>query len=112
LKDRVIRGNRIINHHISSSIWSSVKEEFSVLKDNTIWLLGNGENINFWTDNWCGTSLVDVFNMPNHISQNLSSTVSDYLVNDAWSFPSQLLQHYTLSLIVYNVTIPLDATPD
>jgi hypothetical protein len=83
LKDRVIRGNRIINHHISSSIWSSVKEEFSVLKDNTIWLLGNGENINFWTDNWCGTSLVDFFNIPDHISQNLSSAVSDYLVNGA-----------------------------
>jgi hypothetical protein len=43
LKERVIRGRRVIHHHISSSIWSSIKEEFSVIVDNSIWLLGNGK---------------------------------------------------------------------
>jgi hypothetical protein len=36
LKDRVIRGNKIIHHHISSSIWSSIKEEYSVIDENSI----------------------------------------------------------------------------
>jgi hypothetical protein len=44
LKDRVLRGKNIIHH------WSSVKDEFNVIMSNSIWLLGNGENINFWND--------------------------------------------------------------
>jgi hypothetical protein len=31
LKDRVFRNNRPIQHHIFSSIWSSVKEEVGVM---------------------------------------------------------------------------------
>jgi hypothetical protein len=112
LKERVIRGRRVIQHHISSSIWSSIKEEFSVIADNSIWLLGNGENINFWKDNWCGTSLVELFNIPDHISQNLTSTVSDYIVNGTWCFPPQLLQSFNISSIIHKVVIPLDPTPD
>jgi hypothetical protein len=59
LKDRVIRGRRIIQHHISSSIWSSIKEEYSVIMENFIWLLGIGEDINFCNDNWCGCNTPD-----------------------------------------------------
>jgi ribonuclease HI len=112
LKDRVIRGNKIIHHHISSSIWSSIKEEFSVIAANSIWLLGNGQNINFWNDNWCGTTLADFFNLPAHISQHLTSTVSDYIVNGAWSFPPQLLQQFNFSSIIHRVIIPYDGPND
>jgi ribonuclease HI len=112
LKDRVLRGKKPIQYRISSSIWSSVKEEFSVITDNAIWLLGNGEDINFWNDNWCGTTLVDFFNIPSQIGQNLSSSVSDYIVDGSWSFPPQLLQNYNFSIITQRVTIPLDAVQD
>jgi hypothetical protein len=47
LKDRVFRKGRVIHHHIYSSIWSSIKEEFDVVRENVVWLVGNGENINF-----------------------------------------------------------------
>ena len=46
LKERVLRSISTIQHHISSSLWSSMKEEFKVITENSIWLLGNGENIN------------------------------------------------------------------
>jgi len=42
LKDRVIRSRSTIKHHIFSSIWSSVKEEFNVISENSFWLLGDG----------------------------------------------------------------------
>jgi len=35
LKDRVIRAKSTINHHIFSSLWSSMKEEFNTIKDNS-----------------------------------------------------------------------------
>jgi sarcosine oxidase gamma subunit len=43
LSDRVVRGSRTIQHHIFSSIWSSIKDEFEVIIENTFWLLSNGE---------------------------------------------------------------------
>jgi hypothetical protein len=64
LKDRVFRKGKTIQHHIFSSIWSSIKEEFNVLKDNTVWLVGNGERINFWLDSWCGDPLVEQLGIP------------------------------------------------
>jgi len=30
-----------------------LKMNFFVVNNNSIWLLGNGENINFWNDSWC-----------------------------------------------------------
>jgi hypothetical protein len=112
LKDRVIKGRNPIQYHISSSIWSSVIDEYSVIIENSIWLLGNGEDINFWNDNWCGTSLVDFFNIPSQIGQNLSSTVSDFIVNGSWSFPPRLLQNYNFSFITQRAIIPIDASHD
>ncbi|GAU20130.1 hypothetical protein TSUD_351920 [Trifolium subterraneum] len=73
LKDRVVRGKRIIQHLISSSIWSSIRDEFEVIMANSIWLIGNGEEVNFCNDNWCGIPLSEHFNIPPHISHLLSS---------------------------------------
>jgi len=72
---------KVIQHHIYSSIWSSIKEEFFVILDNSTWLLGNGDCINFWNDSWCGPPLAEIFNIPDHISKDLSSTVTDYISN-------------------------------
>jgi hypothetical protein len=43
---RAIGGKKVIHHHIYSSLWSSIKEEISTMFDNSIWLLGNGKDIN------------------------------------------------------------------
>jgi hypothetical protein len=111
LKDRVFRNNRPIQHHIFSSIWSSVKEEVGEMLQNSIWTIGNGENINFWNDNWCGIPLSDFFNIPAHTRPLLTSKVSDYLVDGIWSLPLQLTQAYNnLNYIVNQAVIPLEPT--
>jgi hypothetical protein len=108
LKDKVLRDNKPIQHHIYSSLWSSIKEEFSTTMNNSFWLLGTGDNINFWNDNWCGAPLSDLFNIPHHVSQLLTSKVSDYICNGLWIIPPQLSQAFhNLSTLVHQVTIPL-----
>lgn len=47
LKDRVLRNNKPIKYHIFSSLWSGIKEEYPVIQDNSIWLLGDGKDISF-----------------------------------------------------------------
>ncbi|CAJ2652437.1 unnamed protein product [Trifolium pratense] len=113
LRDRVFRKRKTIQHHIFSSIWSGIKDEFAVIMENTIWLLGNGEEINFWNDNWCGAPLADQFNIPFQTSQLLSSTVSDYILNGQWNIPPQLSQAFdNLTSILHQVIIPMDQSQD
>ncbi|GAU51938.1 hypothetical protein TSUD_417200 [Trifolium subterraneum] len=113
LRDKVFRGRKVIQHHIYSSLWSSIKEEVGTIFENSIWLLGNGENINFWTDNWCGTALCDLFNIPPSISRSLTSTVSDYIHNGQWNIPSQLAQQFNnINNFVHQVTIPREPSLD
>lgn len=74
--------------------------------DNSSWLLGNGDSINFWLDDWCGGPLVHMLNIPPYLHQNLHAYGSDFIRNSQWRilldlqnmFPS-LLQHVTSAFI-------------
>jgi hypothetical protein len=113
LKDRVLRDNKPIRHHIYSSIWSSVKDEFTTLMDNSTWLLGTGEDINFWNDSWCGIPLSEHFNIPHHISSVLTSKVSDYIHNGQWNIPIQFTQAFNnINNIIQQVIIPVEPSHD
>jgi hypothetical protein len=81
--------------------------------NNSSWIIGKGDEINFWNDNWCGNSLSSQFNIPAHISSLLSSRVSDYIVDGQWNIPIQLSQQFPLlRSIVYQVSIPIEHCPD
>jgi ribonuclease HI len=82
-----------------------------VIKDNTVWLVGNGERINFWLDSWCGDPLVEQLGIPDHA--RLVSQVSDFIVNGHWSIPPALSQMFpNLYSIISHVSIPLEVTQD
>lgn len=42
LYSRIIKNNKVIQYHIFSSVWSSIKNEYQHLIENTKWLLGDG----------------------------------------------------------------------
>jgi ribonuclease HI len=109
----VLRGRRVISHHIYSSIWSSIKSEFVDILMNSGWLVGNGNNINFWLDNWCGDSLVSQLNIPTYLHSHLKATVSDFIVNKQWNFPFSVLMSFpSIKQIVEKVTIPIENSED
>jgi hypothetical protein len=90
LRDRVFKKGKAIRYHVFSSLWSGIKDEFAVINDNSVWLLGNGTQINFWVDHWCGDPLVEQLGIPVHLRSSLTSLVSDYISNGEWSIPSHL----------------------
>lgn len=113
LRSRVIRNRRPISHHIYSSIWSSIKNEFDTTTEQASWLIGNGESVNFWNDEWCGVSLTSTLNIPVHISQNLQATVADFIINGVWSIPQIVQMAFpAINSLVHKVTIPTDAVED
>jgi ribonuclease HI len=113
LRDRVFKKGRPINHHIFSSLWSSVKAEFVTIKDNSAWLFGDGVSISFWHDEWCGPPLSTQLHIPTQISSLLSSKVSDFILNGTWNVPPELDHIFpNLKPIISQVTIPLEASRD
>jgi hypothetical protein len=113
LKSRVLRKNGIISHHISSSLWSSCKDSYADLVENSSWLLGNGDIINFWLDEWCGNPLVHYLQIPDQFHNHLSAKVEDFIVNKHWKFPDSVLGLFpNLSNIVSKISIPLDSKED
>jgi hypothetical protein len=79
-----------VAYHIYSSLWSSMKSEYSLITDNSSWLMGNGENIYFWSDSWCGMTIGERLNVPPPIVAQLSSRVSDFITDHKWCIPSTL----------------------
>lgn len=108
VRSRVLRNKKPIRYHISSSIWSSAKHKLPTILNNTSWQLGNGELINFWCDNWCKIPFVDLFNIPPHLHSSLQSTVSQFINNNNWCVPQDILQVFpNLQQSLNLVSIPL-----
>ncbi|CAJ2646936.1 unnamed protein product [Trifolium pratense] len=113
LRFRVMRKGIAINHHVYSSIWSSVKQEVQVIYENSCWKVGNGHNINFWSDSWCGEPLALSQNVHPDVLIWLPSKVSDFIQNQTWHIP-----HYIDTLfpqvknLVQQVTLPVEPIAD
>ncbi|XP_058749517.1 uncharacterized protein LOC131622496 [Vicia villosa] len=91
LAARVLRQGRMINYSIKSSLWKGFKDHFNMIKDNTVWILGNGKKVNFWLDDWTGEPLALKFKIPEKFHANLVSKVTNYWKNNQWSLPANLL---------------------
>jgi len=73
-----------IAHHFKSSVWSSIKVQIDSAMENSLWIVGTGEKIQFWTDNWLGESLVDLIQLDSDFHGLLKGTVSEVIVNGGW----------------------------
>ena len=108
LRNRVLKKNVPISYHISSSIWTSVKHKYQEVIFNSSWLLGNGQDINFWKDLWCRNSIVSSLDIPVAFHPFLKATVSQFIINHSWSIPPNLLQMFpNLYDLIKEVSIPV-----
>ncbi|GAU10707.1 hypothetical protein TSUD_424710, partial [Trifolium subterraneum] len=113
LNSRVLRNGKPINHHVYSSIWSSIKQEANVILDNSTWKVGLGYSIKLWTDTWCGNALVDTLNIPQNVLIWLPQRVSDIIQNQQWYIPPYLDNNFpTLKIMVQQVTLPMEPLSD
>jgi len=113
IRSKVLRGRRVISHHIFSSIWSSIKMEFNTITSNCGWQLGDGSNINFWLDNWCGQPIASQLNIPSQLHSNLTAKVNDFIVNGQWNFPDSFIHYFPQAkFLAEQVTIPFEEAED
>ncbi|MCH91017.1 putative ribonuclease H protein [Trifolium medium] len=113
LRHRVFKGSKPISYHIFSSNWSSVKNNLQEVYYNSSWQIGNGEEINFWLDPWCGEPLVLSLAIPSQMHYLLKAKVKDFIEDQSWKIPKCMLLAYpNLQNLVDSITIPLSEKDD
>jgi hypothetical protein len=69
--------------------------------------------INFWCDAWCGDPFTSTLNIPTHLHNSLNAPVSQFINNNNWCVPQNVLQAFPNMLQKLNlVTIPLTHKED
>jgi hypothetical protein len=56
---RFLRNNSPVSYHIKSSVWASIKRYMATFSENSVWTIGDGTHIFYWTDNWLGIPLLE-----------------------------------------------------
>lgn len=75
--------------------------------------MGNGCNINFWTDNWGDRPIADLWNIPHSILTSLQMRVSDCIVNNQWCLPTFLsYRDADLATSINTIPLPVDNLSD
>lgn len=63
-----------------SSVWPGVRSFWGVIQDNSQWFIGSGAKISFWTDNFLGRPIIDLFG--DHVALRQSTDlISNYIDN-------------------------------
>jgi len=82
-------------------------------QSNSFWLIGNGKQVNFWTDNWCGEPLSYVYQINEHLVSQLPTKVCDYIQNFQWNIDDNLHNIFpNLRNLASQVTLSASDTPD
>lgn len=100
------------NRYFKSSIWPGVREFLNKVKENSVWIVGNGKDINLWLDNWMGTSLVGLLNTPSSMFSSLTMTLDAVINNGKWQIPSPLIDFPNVAEAISNITLPVSPLPD
>ncbi|XP_039690616.1 uncharacterized protein [Medicago truncatula] len=74
--------------YFKSSVWSGIKLHIGTVMSNSLWIVGNGNNIHFWTDNWLGVPLVELMNINVDFHGHMKGMVSEVIVNGTWNIPA------------------------
>lgn len=113
LTSRIKRNNKLISYHIKSSIWTSIKDFYNKVLENTKWIIGNGSITNFWLDTWLDEPLAFKFNIPDKYHKHINVLVSDWLVGQNWSIPDNILAAFpSLAHMLKDIKIPAIGNED
>ncbi|XP_058784636.1 uncharacterized protein LOC131659466 [Vicia villosa] len=108
LKHQILKNNWFHKSHLFSSLWTSAKSEYYNLTYNIVWLLGNGKDIRFWFDNWCGTHL---FLEAPSSKVNEKLMVNHFMDHNNWNLSSCSVPD-SIKVRILNTHIPFDIRPD
>jgi len=90
-KSRFFSHGQPILRYFKSSVWPGIKNHIGTILQNSLWIVGMGEKIHLWTDNWLGETLVNLLNIDPFFHSSFSGKVSEVINNGSWNLLSALL---------------------
>lgn len=75
------------SYYQRSSVWFGLKKLWPTITSNLRWLIGNGKNISFWTDNWLGEPIFAQNNLDPQFMPFLNTRVNEFIEPHRWSLP-------------------------
>jgi len=109
LKQRFFSNGKPADHYFKSSVWACIKIHIGAVISNSLWIVGTGENISIWNDNWLGIPIVDLFDIDPYFHAGFKGRLSEVIVDGGWNLPSNLLVNEVTSRFP---TIPRVPLPD
>jgi len=67
--------------YFKSSMWPSVKMHVDIVLLNSKWIVGSGNVINLWTNNWLGEPLVDLLQIDPTLHVAFNAKIEDIIVD-------------------------------
>ena len=64
--------------------WKAIRKEWYLVSSRLSFVVGNGQRVRFWKDNWCG-ALPFYASFPSLFSLFALAVSKDTWVNDVWS---------------------------
>ena len=107
LKHRYFCNGTIRRHYIKSSVWHGLKLHMDTVVDNSIWMIGNGDKINLWLDNWLGASLASIMNIDPNKFSSLTSKLSSVIDDGRWRLPPMLISNDMVAASISLITLML-----
>lgn len=114
LHDRfLLDGLHPLSYYKKSSMWLGLKKLWPILLSNIQWLVGNGNLIRFWKDNWLGEELVKTLNFDDEILDFLNDKVNTFIFNGEWKLPDSFWQVYPATAhAISSSPLPVDCMED
>lgn len=89
-----------------------MKSEFSTVKESSIWLIGDGTRVNFWTDYWNGAPIYQQLLISHHWSIFLTTKVCDFIIDGHWEIPTFIQDLFpNPANFVLQVTLSVQQSP-
>jgi ribonuclease HI len=105
-KRRYFSNGKPILRYFKSSVWSGIKVQVGTVLANSLWIIGTGENINFWMDNWLGEPLADLLNIDNNLHRHLKGTVAEAIVDGKLVMPQSVFDLGDVQERVHGLVLP------
>jgi len=96
--------------YMKSFVWSSIKMHLPTVYANSIWIVGTGDSINLWSDNWLGEPLLNLLQIDPDFHSCFLGTVADIIQNGNFILPDSLLP--LASPLLNSVVLPTAPLPD
>lgn len=92
-RTRFLNKHKPKTHHLTSSVWTGMKPHIHYILTHSNWSIGNGKNISFWADRWLEHTIVDLWNIPPSVLNEIDLEVSHFIVDGKWCLPPYIHQH-------------------